>query len=47
LITHVRLGDLPTADVRPLVTIYVPPAIAPIVDPEASTILGVVPTEAG
>jgi hypothetical protein len=29
------------------VTIYVPPAIGPIVDPEASMILGVVPTEAG
>jgi Tetrapyrrole (Corrin/Porphyrin) Methylases len=47
LIARVRVGDLPTADVRPLVTIYVPPAIGPIIDPEASAILGVAPTEAG
>jgi hypothetical protein len=46
LITRVRVGDLPTADVRPMVTMYVPPAIGPTVDPEASTILGAGPTEA-
>lgn len=39
LITRARLGDLPAAQIRPMVTLYVPPAAAPTLDAEVSSML--------
>lgn len=43
-INRVRLSDLPAIEVRPMVTVYVPPAVAPTIDAEASAVLGALPT---
>ena len=39
LIIRTRLGDLPVAKIRPMVTLYVPPAAAPTVDADVSNLL--------
>jgi len=42
-VERVRVGDLPSADVTPLATLYVPPSASPAIDDEVAARLGLAP----